>query len=373
MRKLEAEALLPRLRYKPRRGLELLYDCALLGSFLFGFHCVLTASKTLYMLLGTVLLIVVNIHAILLFHDCMHQSAFGNRRLETWVARLIGAYYGCPFHFLRAEHLQHHRRSGLVEDDPEALHLSFEDAGLRPTGRLLARIANSPGDAFLYTWILQLGQFGRWVRNQCLSNAKSTANTGSASNVGNSDRALLQNTLIDVALMLVVWGPLTFYLVQRGAYLRVLLCAFVLPAIAGLAIVYKSAKPLHTLMIPFRLSDLPYLQRQICVTRTFQTNRLLAFLICNLNYHIEHHLYPQVSRWDLPALSQMLRPALLAYAQQNDLPLAVHKGYASWVQRYKQVASTYNSIERWQDWYTKNEGFAYASFHAPGPAKKECP
>jgi fatty acid desaturase len=341
---------LPRVRYRQRLLVELGYDLLLLACFIAGFLLVLRADGLLGCLAGAAVMTVVTIHAVLLFHDCMHQSAYGHRRVEAWVGRAIGAFYGCPFHFLRDEHLRHHRHAGLVDDDPEALHLHEGDAAARPDGPLLARLAASRADALTYTWVLQLGQFARWIRRQ-LARVENPA--------------LVRATALDVAAMLALWIPLTAFLVSRGAYGRVLCWAFIVPAVVGLAIVYKAAKPLHTLMVPFRLPELPYARRQFCVTRSFETHPLVGLLLCNLNHHLEHHLYPQVSRWDLPRVARALRPELEAYARRHELPLAIHSGYAGWARRYADVAATYNPVDSWGRWSTLNRGFDYVSFHAP--------
>ena len=41
-------------------------------------------------------------------------------------------------------------------------------------------------------------------------------------------------------------------------------------------------------------------------TRTVATNPVLSFLICNINYHIEHHLYPGVPWYNLPKVHKIL-------------------------------------------------------------------
>ncbi len=45
-------------------------------------------------------------------------------------------------------------------------------------------------------------------------------------------------------------------------------------------------------------------------TRSFRTNRLASFLYLNMENHIEHHLYPQVPFYSLPALHEVLREQL---------------------------------------------------------------
>lgn len=42
-------------------------------------------------------------------------------------------------------------------------------------------------------------------------------------------------------------------------------------------------------------------------TRTFYTNRLLRFLYSNMNYHLEHHMFPMVPYHALPALHEEIK------------------------------------------------------------------
>jgi fatty acid desaturase len=45
-------------------------------------------------------------------------------------------------------------------------------------------------------------------------------------------------------------------------------------------------------------------------TRSFRTNPLVSFLYLNMEHHVEHHLYPQVPFYSLPALNQALSTQL---------------------------------------------------------------
>ncbi len=47
-------------------------------------------------------------------------------------------------------------------------------------------------------------------------------------------------------------------------------------------------------------------------TRSILTGRLIAFFMCNENYHLEHHLYPRVPWYNLPRLHQEMRADLVA-------------------------------------------------------------
>jgi len=43
-------------------------------------------------------------------------------------------------------------------------------------------------------------------------------------------------------------------------------------------------------------------------TRTVTSNRLVSFLMLNLNYHLEHHLFPAVPWYNLPKIHRLLKP-----------------------------------------------------------------
>jgi fatty acid desaturase len=42
-------------------------------------------------------------------------------------------------------------------------------------------------------------------------------------------------------------------------------------------------------------------------TRTVTSNRVLSFFNLNLNYHIEHHLFPSMPWYNLPKLHALLQ------------------------------------------------------------------
>jgi len=47
-------------------------------------------------------------------------------------------------------------------------------------------------------------------------------------------------------------------------------------------------------------------------TRTVLSNRFVAFFMCNLNYHLEHHLFPSIPWYNLPKIHRLLEPELRA-------------------------------------------------------------
>lgn len=57
-------------------------------------------------------------------------------------------------------------------------------------------------------------------------------------------------------------------------------------------------------------------------TRTFYTNRLFQFLYFNMNYHVEHHMFPLVPFYHLPALHELIKDQLPAPVDGLDRVLA---------------------------------------------------
>lgn len=43
-------------------------------------------------------------------------------------------------------------------------------------------------------------------------------------------------------------------------------------------------------------------------SRSVRSNALVRFVFCNLNYHLEHHLFPSVPWYNLPRVHELLRP-----------------------------------------------------------------
>ena len=48
----------------------------------------------------------------------------------------------------------------------------------------------------------------------------------------------------------------------------------------------------------------------LLASRSVRSNRVVSFLLLNENYHLEHHLFPEVPSYNLPHLHALLRPRL---------------------------------------------------------------
>ncbi len=60
-------------------------------------------------------------------------------------------------------------------------------------------------------------------------------------------------------------------------------------------------------------------------TRTVTTHPVLSFLMCNINYHLEHHLYPGIPWYNLPKAHRILK------AQYETAGSSVYKSYVKFL------------------------------------------
>jgi Na+-transporting NADH:ubiquinone oxidoreductase subunit F len=89
-------------------------------------------------------------------------------------------------------------------------------------------------------------------------------------------------------------------------------------------------------------------------TRSVRMNRLHRYLYWNMNYHTEHHMFPNVPFHALPALSK---------ATQFDFP-PIHSGFRS---AYSEIWSAYSQQKRDPNYFIDRTGLL-PSKSAPSPA-----
>jgi fatty acid desaturase len=66
-------------------------------------------------------------------------------------------------------------------------------------------------------------------------------------------------------------------------------------------------------------------------TRTVRTNPVMSLLMCNVNYHVEHHLFPGVPWYNLPRLHEVLAP------EYRKAGTSVYSSYTSFIMDFGRV------------------------------------
>jgi omega-6 fatty acid desaturase (delta-12 desaturase) len=313
------------LRKHPLR--ELLFSSLVLLALAAGVQCAVRVQSIPAAMMLSTALGLLSVQMVLILHDCMHASLFHQNAAHVWLGRIIGAYFFSPYSFLRMSHLEHHRAAGLVDGDPEVLDFTEAHAMRSPARSKLVSIARSPFAALLFAPGVQAVHFFEWL---------------AAERQGESRTGLLRATALDLLCMAALWIPICLWAQAHGALLRVLLIALLAPFLIGLTLTTLATLPLHTLTAGYRLDALPMRDRSFFVARTIDSNPIVRGLFFNLSYHLEHHLYPSVSRWALGPLARQLRPTLLAESEAARLPLLIHPGYLRWYAEHMSRRERFN-------------------------------
>ena len=213
-----------------------------------------------------------------LSHECAHGTAFRSRRInETlfWISSIL--YFEEPY-YRRYAHARHHSYTwinGLDAQMPFATPMTFSG------------------------WLLEISGIGYFahILKVTLANA-----------FGRFSEAVREITPKS-ELPRLKWGARAFL----GAYLAIaiaivlgaefLLWYLVIPRLLGNPLLY-----LYTLIQHVDMEEDQLDLRKS--TRSFETNRFSRFLYMNMNYHVEHHMYPTVPFHALPALNAAVRDQL---------------------------------------------------------------
>jgi fatty acid desaturase len=215
-------------------------------------------------------------------HECVHYSAFKSRRLNELVAWLAGLGILFNATYYRQFHFAHHRYAQDPERDPELL--------TAPAPRTRA---------------------GYWWRVTAIPYWKARA-----LNVANLSRGRF------VGLDFV---PATAH---AEIVRSVRTMAVVMAILAVLSLVLRADALLWYWLLPLALG-LPWLRLYLLSehtgcsedddaltnTRTTLSIWPVRFLMWNLPYHAEHHLYPSIPFHQLPAAHRWLRPHLRVVAR----------------------------------------------------------
>lgn len=200
-------------------------------------------------------------------HEVSHDTVFGTKALNTWVARGLGLILFLPSQWFRYFHFAHHKHTHDPVHDPEL-------ATPKPE--------TWPG----YVWYLT--GFPVWW-----SIAKTFARNAS----GQCDDAFVPPRKRDAIaqearIMLGIYGALVCVSALAGSAL--LLWVWIIPMILGQPFLRLYLMAEHTLC--------PHSDDMFENTRTTFTTSVIRWLAWNMPYHAEHHAFPTVPFHKLPEL-----------------------------------------------------------------------
>jgi fatty acid desaturase len=202
-----------------------------------------------------------------LMHEGVHGNLFRKRNLDRWGAFLLGAPTLVSGAAYRVTHRLHHRHN-RTEDDPD------EFGNYVRSPRLLS--------AAFYAWGV-IGMLVFLVHVPVHAYRRATAR----------DRVEI---LLEYGLLALLYTVVCLLAVRAGA-LPLLLHGWLYPMVVVTAIVNIRGWSEHMLTQP---------GSALTQTRTVRSNRLVRFFLLNLNFHLEHHLFPSVPWYNVPHLHALL-------------------------------------------------------------------
>jgi fatty acid desaturase len=215
-----------------------------------------------------ILLAAVGLNAfVLLLHEGMHHTLFANRRLNRWVSVLLGLPLLMSFSAYQVLHLRHHTFLGDARDPDD-----YANYSKRPWLVWWMHIGRLAFGAFLYLLFIPI---------LALRHAEN----------GQRRRILEEYAVLTVASALVVWrvpGDVILW----GWFFPVVIVGY-MTNIRGFT--QHGITDAHD----------PYL-----ASRTMKPHPFVAFCLLNENYHLEHHLFPEVPSHHLHALHELIWPRL---------------------------------------------------------------
>ena len=250
-----------------------------------GYLAVWSASIPVYVL--AILVIGGRQHALLILaHDAAHHTLFRSKRANDIVGNLLLAYpFGLSLSLYRPFHLAHHRAVfHAPQDDPE-IPIYRADPGLdwpKTRSGALATFARDLIGLNIASLGRFMGHFSPWFRF--------FATRGGRPVVSFRERCVLVGYGLTLAAVIYLTaGWVAFLLLWIAPILTVLVAVFRLRSISEHCGVPDAA--------------------EISATRTVLPSLAERFWIApfNINYHIEHHLFPSAPWHKLPRLHRALR------------------------------------------------------------------
>jgi fatty acid desaturase len=196
-------------------------------------------------------------------HEACHSTLFKNKMLNRWVGFLCGLPGLVSVSAYRSIHLVHHSTT-KTEKDPDNIENSAR---------------KSIPLVFVYYVVLLAGIYIYILTVPFIGFQKAQARVKSA-------------IVLEYVLLLSIYAG-AFILIPFGVILHVwiipLLIAGQLSNVRGLA-----------------EHGLTSSGNEFIDTRTVVSNRFVRFMMCNLNYHLEHHLFPGIPWYNLASVHSLL-------------------------------------------------------------------
>ena len=208
-------------------------------------------------------------------HECIHKSAFKNKRLNEFVGYFIGFVLMRSFLNGRYRHMAHHTFTQHPEKDPDKVDF--------PTSYL--------------EYLKHITSFTVWIRiiDNLFRHALGIINKSEKDYIPESE---IKSLILESRMMIIGY----FIILSFSLYLSTtfFLMYWLLPRILG--------EPFLRLVRMVEHTGKDETADMIHNTRTSFPSAFLKFLYWNMPYHVEHHLYASVPFYRLPKFHKLIKP-----------------------------------------------------------------
>ena len=236
-------------------------------------------------------------------HELAHNQVFQSHKLNTAFGMVVANLFaGLSYGFWLAKHNRHHGKPNMIDGDPDinlrVIAFSTEQKFAKSsTERLLTR-----NQGWLFPILLFFTAF-----DLLLDSVKSvTRSTGRGANKRWIEGLML---LVRFATPIIVFATFMELWMLPIAWMVYML---------SFGFFMGSAFAVNHIGMPLveRDSRIGFLERQVLTSRNVKPSWLKDNLMGGLNYQIEHHLFPSMSR---PNLARV-RPMVKAFCEEKGIP-----------------------------------------------------
>ncbi|MEZ4702381.1 MAG: fatty acid desaturase [Rhodothermales bacterium] len=212
-----------------------------------------------------------SIHSLAIFaHEATHGILFKNRFLNRWVGFFAGLPAFVSVTSYRVVHMEHHNHTGK-DRDPDEFTNAVPNPALRRVAFFLWLVFGGPYYIFIHVPMMA------WKL------AKPTER---------------RDMIVEYALITLIFATVITYLAQIGR-MDVFLNGWAYPVLV--AMIFVNVRGVAEHMMTEKTDE-------FTATRTMISNQMVSFFMNNLNYHLEHHLIPNVPWYRLQELHDVLEP-----------------------------------------------------------------
>ena len=257
-------------------------------------------------------------------HDAAHRQIFASAKWNKWVSLIVlNLIAGMGFGWWQGKHNKHHAKPNMADADPDIGTGAF---AYTPEGVRSRRTA-----------------FGRWITpRQSYYFFPLLLLAGLQLHINGTQRLLRRGTVKNR------WVELAFIAIRHGALITfaflamspVIAVSFLLVQVMVFGFYLAMTFAPNHIGMPILPKDvkIDFLRRQVLMSRNISGGRVVDTLMGGLNFQIEHHLFPSMSRPNLRRAAPIVRE----YCRD----LGVNYHVTSLPRSYVEVASYLNRVGR---------------------------